>query len=86
MDEASSDKIIRVGKYNIQVLRDVCIGAATCVAIAAETFKLDEENKSVVLEGGNDAPDAIVMAAQGCPTKSIVVTDAETGEKIWPAS
>lgn len=80
------DKIIRIGKYNVQVLRDVCIGAATCVAIAASTFELDAENKAVIKDGSTDTPDAILMGAQACPTKAIVITDAETGEKIWPTA
>lgn len=33
----------------IEVDRDLCIGAASCVALAAETFGLDEEGKVFIL-------------------------------------
>ncbi|MCR4279004.1 MAG: ferredoxin [bacterium] len=33
----------------IIVDRDLCIGAATCVALAAKTFGLDEEGKAFIL-------------------------------------
>jgi len=33
----------------IEVDRDLCIGAATCVAIAAKTFGLDMEGKVYIL-------------------------------------
>jgi len=78
------DEEVVVGKYRIKVLRDGCIGAASCVAVAASTFQLDSENKAVVQQGSSDAPDTILMAAQSCPTKAIVVFDTETGQQVWP--
>lgn len=84
-DNAGGDKEVIVGKYKIKVLRDACIGAASCVAVAAQTFQLDGENKAVVQEGSQDPADTILMAAQSCPTKAIVVIDNETGQQVWPA-
>jgi ferredoxin len=81
----ATDKEVIIGKYKVKVIRDGCIGAASCVAIAAETFQLDNENKAVIQEGSADTPDSILMAAQSCPTKAIIVTDTETGEQVWPA-
>lgn len=70
-------------KYKVRVLRDKCIGAASCVAIAAKTFKLDKEQKAVVLSQTDDSDDDKLLAAQSCPTAAIVVTD-ENGRQIWP--
>jgi len=71
-------------KYRIKIDRNLCIGAASCVALAMKTFALDSENKAVILEeGGNDA-ESIKLAAESCPTKAIIVTDATTGEQVWP--
>lgn len=69
--------------YSAKVLRDKCIGAASCVAVAPKTFKLDGENKAVVLTGDHDEDQAILLAAQSCPTAAIEVYDQD-GKKIWP--
>lgn len=71
-------------KYRITIDRNLCIGAASCVALAMKTFALDDENKAVVLEGEGDPPDAIKLAAESCPTKSIVLIDEETGSQEYP--
>lgn len=86
MDQAQQgDKEIQIGKYKVKVIRSLCIGAASCVAVAAATFQLDSENKAVVKPESNDTPDSILMAAQSCPTKAIIVVDTETGQQVWPA-
>lgn len=71
--------------YSTKVLRDKCIGAASCVAVAPKTFKLDGQNKAIVLTttGDPDTDDAILLAAQSCPTAAIEVYDQD-GKKIWP--
>lgn len=74
-----------VGKYKVKVVRSLCIGAATCVAVSAGTFQLDSENKAVVQPASTDTPENILMAAQSCPTKAIIITDSQTGQQIWPA-
>jgi len=72
------------GRYTVTVIRDKCIGAASCVAVAPMTFKLDDENKAIVLAQKMDSDDNLLLAAQSCPTAAITVTDDETGEQIWP--
>lgn len=71
-------------KYTVEILRDVCIGAASCVAIAPQTFGLDDENKVVIIESDWDEEEIILAAAQSCPVFAIVVKDAETGVQIFP--
>lgn len=77
------DNIVQIGKYKIKVTRSLCIGAATCVAVSPDTFELDKENKAVIKESSLDVPENILMAAQSCPTKAIVVCD-ENGKQLWP--
>ena len=79
------DKEILIGKYKVKVIRDLCIGAASCVAVSPATFELDADKKAVVLDKSDDLPDNIVLAAQSCPTKAIIIIDTETGETVWPA-
>jgi ferredoxin len=80
-----ADKEWQVGKYKIKVVRHLCIGAASCVAVSPAVFQLDSENKAVVPDGAEDVPENILLAAQSCPTKAIIITDTETGQQVWPA-
>lgn len=81
---AMEDKVVRIGDYNVKVVRKDCIGAATCVAVSPNVFELDSQNIAVIKDGAQDTPENIVAAAQGCPTKAIIVTNANTGEQVWP--
>ncbi len=78
------DKEVQIGNLKVKVLRDTCIGAASCVAFAPTVFQLDDERKAVVIEGANETAEIIMMAAQSCPVKAIILTDATTGEQVWP--
>ncbi|MEK7634986.1 MAG: ferredoxin [Patescibacteria group bacterium] len=71
----------------IVVDRDLCIGAASCIAVSGETWELDNENKAVVVSAGagaNAADDAtLLMSAESCPTKAILLFDKE-GKQVFP--
>ncbi len=71
-------------KYHVKIDRNLCIGAASCVALAMKTFALDDENKAIVLDENGDVPEAIRLAAESCPTKAIILEDSETGEQEYP--
>jgi ferredoxin len=81
----TEDKEVQIGKYKIKVIRSLCIGAASCIAVSPNVFKLDSENKAVINEGSQDVPENILMAAQSCPTKAIIIIDTETNQQVWPA-
>jgi len=84
-NQPAGDKEIQIGKYKVKVLRDACISAGSCIAVSPTTFEFDTENKAKIIEKSEDTPENILLAAQSCPTKAIVITDAQTGEKVWPA-
>lgn len=67
----------------IEIKRDICIGAATCSAIAPDVFELDDEMKAVVKDphGASDA--TILEAAQSCPTLAIYIYD-DADKQIFP--
>jgi len=71
----------------IVVDRDLCIGAASCIAVSGETWELDNENKAVVTNAGvgaNAADDAtLLISAESCPTKAIILFDKE-GKQVFP--
>ena len=81
---ASPSGPVTVRNLKFHVDRDLCIGAATCVAIAPHTFLMDSEAKAVILETAEaDSDDTIIDAARGCPTAAIIVEDIQ-GNKIFP--
>jgi|SRR3972149_5364663 len=74
-------KPIKIGK--IVVDRNLCIGAASCIAVAPEVFELDSENKAVVYNDKGADDETILLAAQSCPTQAILIFD-EDGNQIFP--
>lgn len=74
----------KVGKWTVTVDRNLCIGAASCVAVAPKTFALDNEAKAIILPTANEeVPQTILDAAKACPVAAIIVHD-ETGKQIFP--
>ncbi len=75
---------VAVGKLKVKVDRDLCIGAATCVAVAPMTYVMDSEAKAIILKTAvNDAPDTVIEAAKACPVAAIIIED-ETGKRVFP--
>ena len=74
----------QVGKYRVEVIREKCIGAASCAAIAPNVFEMDEDDIARVISQEGDDDDTKLLAAQSCPTAAIIVTDTTTGEQVWP--
>lgn len=68
----------------VVVDRDLCIGAAPCVAIAGSVFQLDEEGKAIVIDAKGADDETIKLAAEACPTRAIILTDEESGKQIYP--
>ena len=79
--------------------RNLCIGAASCIAVAPTGFELDAENKAVLrrkaappssdmtprsdLEDPAIDDETLMLAAKSCPTAAISVFD-EDGNRIYP--
>ncbi len=57
-----------------------CIGSKCCVRVAPSVFRLDDTGIARVVDAGADPDDAIVAAAESCPTGAIEVT--EDGRRI----
>jgi len=67
----------------IKLLRDKCISAGTCVAIAPNTFELDEEGKVKLKNPKGDDEQTIMDAAKSCPVQAIEIYDDEDNQ-IFP--
>ena len=71
-------------KISVSVDHDVCIGNAMCVSIATKAFTLNDDRKSVPADPDGDSEETIMEAAENCPVAAITVTDANTGERLFP--
>jgi curved DNA-binding protein CbpA len=82
----------------IRIDLDLCMGYASCISMYPELFYFDEDaRKKKWLIFYDHAPlrmrnlfnidvDKLLVAAQSCPTKAIIIEDAETGEQMYPFS
>jgi len=76
--------IINMAKIaKIYVDRDLCIGAAACIAVAPGVYALDDENKAIILDAHGADDETIVLSAKSCPVKAIQLID-ENGEQVYP--
>ena len=67
----------------VKVDRDLCIGVSNCVAIAPTVFKLDDEEKAIVLDPASVDDDTLLEAAESCPENAIIIEDDE-GNQLYP--
>ena len=68
----------------MRIDRDLCIGAATCIAIAPKAWALDDEAKAIILDTVEEETDETLLeAAKGCPVMAIFITD-EDGKQLYP--
>jgi len=53
------------------------------VAIAPTVFKLDDQNKVVVLDPSSVDEETLIEAAKSCPENAIIIEDEE-GNQLYP--
>lgn len=68
----------------VVVDRELCIGAAPCVAIAGSVFQLDDEGKAIVIDAHAADDATIKLAAEACPVRAIILSDEQTKQQIYP--
>ena len=84
MDANDSKEKHKIRPYTMSIDRSLCIGAATCVAIAPKAWALDDEAKAIILDTSEQETDgSLIEAAKGCPVMAIIITD-ENGKQIYP--
>ena len=67
----------------VRIDRELCIGVGNCVAIAPAVFKLDDENKAVVLAPSSVNEETLMEAAESCPENAIILED-DDGNQLYP--
>jgi len=71
-------------KYSkIEVDRALCIGAASCVAVAPEVYELDGENKAIIKNPKAIDDETHLMAAKSCPVLAIKLY-GRSGKQVFP--
>jgi curved DNA-binding protein CbpA len=86
-DSYSSDK----GPFHIIVEPSLCMAFGSCEKLAPKTFVVEKDimfnpKAKVISETTEreDDFDAILAAAETCPTKAIIIIDRYTGQQIYP--
>ena len=69
------DNQVIVGKLKVKVIKKLCIGCGTCVALAPKTFEMGKDMKAFVKIGSTDSPKTVKDAADSCATQAIIVEE-----------
>ena len=69
---------------DIQVDHMRCVGSAMCLELAPGVFAHNHWRQSEVVDPEGDTLEDVLEAAGNCPTSAITVSDAVTGEKLFP--
>jgi ferredoxin len=84
MDAANPSGPRKINKVTVTVDRNLCIGAASCVAVAPKTFALDNEAKAIFLDTApEESFETLMDSAKACPVAAIIIQD-ESGKQIFP--
>ncbi len=84
--------VVEGRRLNVGIDHQLCMGAASCVELAPDIFRLDwSKRKSTFdpapLEQSGDAnvnPDKVYLAAQSCPYRAIYIEDYADGSRVFP--
>ncbi len=57
-----------------------CAAHGDCVDVAPQVFRLDDIAEVI----GTGPDDLLMEAAKACPSVAIILTDAATGEQVYP--
>ena len=58
---------------DVRVNRARCIATKSCIHAAPGTFELDDQRISTVIDPGAEPVEALIDAAESCPTNAISV-------------
>lgn len=84
MDDNDPKVTRKIRKLTMRIERNLCIGAATCVALAPKAWVLDDEAKAIILDTCEEETDeSLLEAARSCPVLAIFITD-ENGKQVFP--
>lgn len=82
MEQSADIQVVKKDDIEIWILREKCIGAATCIVYSPSTFDLDDKSIAIVKDGQWDELEKIIGAAQSCPVVAIEIY--QNGKKLYP--
>jgi ferredoxin len=62
--------------------RSLCVGSGPCFVLAPKAFALDDAMKAIVLDPAAESEEALLAAAQECPTQAIYLSAG--GKPLYP--
>lgn len=71
-------------KLGVSVDHNLCVGNQMCISIATRALTLNDDRQAIPADVDGDTEEVIREAAEQCPMAAITVTDAETGEQLFP--
>ena len=78
-------QITKITKSGLTVIidQDLCIGAASCVAVAPTVWQLNADGKAEFIDVDSVSDDMHLQAAKSCPVNAIIIKD-KNGNILWP--
>jgi ferredoxin len=67
----------------VKVDRELCIGVSNCVALAPTVFRLDDQNKVMLVDPDSVDEETLMEAAKSCPENAIII-EADDGNQLYP--
>ena len=67
---------------DVAIDRSLCVGSGPCFVLAPRAFALDDTMKAVVIDPSAETEEALLAAAQECPTQAIYLSRA--GQPLYP--
>lgn len=81
-DKEKVNTNVKIGR--VEVDRDLCIGAESCVVVAPDAYEMDEENIALVKDGALKVSlEDLMESAQVCPVAAVILYD-EDNNQIYP--
>ena len=69
-----------MSSLSIRIDDGACLAHGDCAVVAPDVFVVEDVARVV----GTAPDDVLIAAAQACPAVAIVLSDAETGEQVYP--
>ncbi|WP_105967924.1 ferredoxin [Streptomyces geranii] len=71
-------------RWSVAVDTRLCVRTGLCAASAPERFELDERGQGRARSATLPASEDVLEVAESCPIEAIAITDADTGERVFP--